>query len=55
MVDLTFVSRAKNFIPLSLLRTIAGAQLSSIPEDIAYLGEDGVEAIKSISIGTPVA
>ena len=55
MVDLTFVSRANNFVPLSLLRTIAGAQLSAIPEDIAYLGEDGYEAIKGISIGTPVA
>ena len=55
MVDITFVSRAKNFVPLSLLHTIAGAQLSAIPEDIAYLGEDGYEAIEGISIGTPVA
>lgn len=54
MVDLTFVSRAKNFVPLSLLRTVAGAQLPAIPENIAYLGEGGVEAIKGISTRTPV-
>jgi len=52
MVDLTFASRAKNFVPLSLLRTIAGAQLSAIPEDIVYLGEDGVKAIKGMVLVT---
>ncbi|KJA29599.1 hypothetical protein HYPSUDRAFT_223728 [Hypholoma sublateritium FD-334 SS-4] len=52
MVDLTFVSSAKNFVPLSLLRTIAGTQLSAIPENIAYLGENGVQAIKGMDLVT---
>lgn len=48
MVELTFTARAKNFVPLSLLRTIAGAQLPDIPAEVAYLGEDGVKSIKGV-------
>ncbi|KAF9480198.1 DUF55-domain-containing protein [Pholiota conissans] len=54
MVDLTFTARAKNFVPLSLLRTIADTQPSSIPEDSewAYIGAEGVKAIKSMDLVT---
>ncbi|KAF8958522.1 PUA-like domain-containing protein [Flammula alnicola] len=50
MVDLTFKSRAPNFVPLVLLRTIASLSPSHIPSEIAYLGEDGVNAIKGMDL-----
>ena len=46
MVDATFVRRATHFVPLSLLRTIAAAV--EAPESVAYIGEDGVKAIKGL-------
>ena len=46
MVEVTFKSRAKNFVPLSLLRRIAASSSSDVPEDVSYIGEDGVKAIK---------
>ena len=47
MVDVTFVSRAAHFIPLSLLRNIATS--SSVPEEVAYIGAEGAQAIKGAS------
>ncbi|KAF8180156.1 DUF55-domain-containing protein [Pholiota molesta] len=52
MVDLTFSARAKNFVPLSLLRMIADTQPSGIPEEIAYIGRAGVQAIKNMDLVT---
>ena len=45
MVDLTFVSRAEHFIPLTLLRYIS--ETSELPPQIAYIGEPGFAAVKS--------
>ncbi|KAL0576954.1 hypothetical protein V5O48_005025 [Marasmius crinis-equi] len=53
MVDLTFSSRANHFVPLSLLRFIANyGSGSSLPEQIAYIGDDGVTAIKTMDLVT---
>ncbi|KAG7097524.1 hypothetical protein E1B28_004867 [Marasmius oreades] len=53
MVDLTFKSRADHFIPLSLLRFISNcSSASDIPEKVAYIGEEGVRAIKSMDLVT---
>ena len=46
MVDLTFTSRAIHFIPLALLRYIADLSPQQLPEEIAYLGDHGIKAIK---------
>jgi len=49
MVDVIFKTRAKHFVPLSLMKRIAG--LAAEPsEDVAYIGEDGVEAIKNMTL-----
>ena len=49
MVDVIFKTRAKHFVPLSLMKRIAG--LAAEPsEDVAYIGEDGVEAIKNMAL-----
>ncbi|KAF9527968.1 PUA-like domain-containing protein [Crepidotus variabilis] len=50
MVDLTFSSRAQNFIPLALLRLIADRPNSDLPEEISYIGEKGASAIKSMDL-----
>lgn len=50
MVDLTFVSRAENFIPLAVLRNIAALKSDTPPEGVEYLGVEGVRAIKSTYI-----
>lgn len=47
MVDLKFTARASHFIPLALLRYIAGKSADDPPEEIKYIGEYGVKAIKS--------
>ncbi|KIM35155.1 hypothetical protein M413DRAFT_449863 [Hebeloma cylindrosporum] len=52
MVDLTFVSRAKNFVPLALLRKISTLPVSDIPEEISYVGETGTTALKSMDLVT---
>ncbi|ESK94117.1 thymocyte nuclear protein 1 isoform 1 [Moniliophthora roreri MCA 2997] len=53
MVDLTFSSRAANFIPLSLLRLVASySSGSDLPESLAYIGEDGARAIKNMDLVT---
>lgn len=46
MVDLTFAARAKHFVPLSLLRFIADVGSAALPEALAYIGDDGMRAIK---------
>lgn len=46
MVDLTFTSRAKHFIPLALLRYISDLNPQVLPEELAYLGDHGIKAIK---------
>ncbi|KAI1795070.1 PUA-like domain-containing protein [Ganoderma leucocontextum] len=45
MVEVTFESRVQHFLPLSLLRNIASS--SELPEEVAYIGEDGARAIKA--------
>ncbi|KAI0355407.1 DUF55-domain-containing protein, partial [Trametes cingulata] len=50
MVDLTFVRRAPHFVPLSLLRNIAAS--SEVPEEVSYIGEEGVSAIKGMALVT---
>jgi len=50
MVDLTFGSRAKHFVPLKLLRFIVDAPSASPPAGLEYLGDDGVAAIKSMDL-----
>lgn len=52
MVDLTFSSRAKNFVPLALLKFIADLPSNSAPDEINYLGEGGVKAIKGMDLVT---
>lgn len=44
MVEVTITSRAKNFIPLALLRHIAAS--SEAPHEVNYIGIEGVTAIK---------
>lgn len=48
MIDATFISRAAHFVPLSLLRHIADSASPDPPEEIAYIGTDGVKAIKGM-------
>ena len=48
MVDLSFSSQAKNFVPLSLLRFLADTSLANIPEALAYIGETGLNAVKGL-------
>ncbi|KAJ7512740.1 DUF55-domain-containing protein [Mycena galericulata] len=52
MVDLTFGSRAKHFVPLALLRFIADASSASPPAGLEYLGDEGVAAIKGMDLVT---
>lgn len=48
MVDAKFVSRARHFVPLSLLRHLADLPSANPPEAVSYVGEDGINAIKGI-------
>ncbi|KAF7432796.1 hypothetical protein PC9H_004739 [Pleurotus ostreatus] len=52
MVDLTFVERAKNFIPLALLRYIGDIPSTTPPPELEYVGEDGISAIKGMDLVT---
>ncbi|KAJ7892846.1 PUA-like domain-containing protein [Mycena olivaceomarginata] len=52
MVDLTFESRAQNFVPLTLLRFIADSSSASPPTGFEYLGDAGVSAIKGMDLVT---
>jgi hypothetical protein len=49
MIDATFTSHAQYFVPLSLLRRIAESANSDPPNEIVYIGTDGVKAIKGTS------
>ena len=55
MVDLTFTSRAKHFIPLALLRYISdlNSQVLLLKE-LAYLGDHGIKAIKGTLVVSDV-
>ena len=46
MVDLTFTSRAKHFVPLALLRYISDLNPQVLPEELAYLDDHSIKAIK---------
>lgn len=46
MVDLTFVERAKHFMPLALLRYIADIPSTTPPPELEYIREDSISAIK---------
>jgi len=48
MVDLTFSSRTKNFIPLAILRFLSSTALEDLPQELKYIGEHGLKAIKGI-------
>ncbi len=49
MVDLTFKSRAKHLVPLTLLKRIAESPPDQAPEDISYIGVQGCKAIRGTS------
>lgn len=44
MVDVSFVSRAAHLVPLSLFKHIAAS--SAVPEEVVYIDEEGLKAIK---------
>lgn len=44
MVEVTLSSRAKNFVPLALMRLIAAS--TDAPNEVSYIGGEGVQAIK---------
>ena len=46
MVDLTFKSRAKHFVPLALLKRIVEFPSDQVPEDVSYIGLEGCKAIQ---------
>lgn len=48
MVDAKFVSRARHFVPLSLLRYLANLPSAKPPEAVGYIGEDGINTIRGI-------
>ncbi|PIL37542.1 hypothetical protein GSI_01236 [Ganoderma sinense ZZ0214-1] len=50
MVEVAFGSRVQHFVPLALLRNIASS--SELPEEVAYIGEDGAKAIKAMALVT---
>ncbi|KAI0686781.1 PUA-like domain-containing protein [Cytidiella melzeri] len=50
MVEVTFHSRAANFVPLSLLRRIAASPGPDAPSDVEYIGNDGLKAIKDMAL-----
>ncbi|KAF9450144.1 DUF55-domain-containing protein [Macrolepiota fuliginosa MF-IS2] len=52
MVDLMFAARVKHFIPLALLRYIADLATNEPPEELEYIGQDGVKAIKTMNLVT---
>ncbi|KAG1768647.1 DUF55-domain-containing protein [Suillus occidentalis] len=52
MIDATFLSRAQYFVPLSLLRHIADSAESDPPDEFAYIGTDGMKAVKAMPLVT---
>ncbi|KAJ3788920.1 DUF55-domain-containing protein [Lentinula aff. detonsa] len=49
MVDLTFKSRAKHFISLTLLKYIS-EHVDDLPEELEYIGSEGANAIKGMDL-----
>jgi hypothetical protein len=49
MVDVTFTSRATHFVPLALLKHIAGGSFSEPPAELQYMDEDGIKAVRGTS------
>ncbi|KAJ3798955.1 DUF55-domain-containing protein [Lentinula aff. detonsa] len=49
MVDLTFKSRAKHFISLTLLKYIS-EHVDDLPEELEYIGSEGAKAIKGMDL-----
>ncbi|THH31930.1 hypothetical protein EUX98_g2283 [Antrodiella citrinella] len=52
MVDVTFESRLAHFIPLSLLKSVAGSSKNDPDEGLSYIGNQGVKAIKTMPLVT---
>lgn len=52
MIDATFLSRAQYFVPLSLLRHIADSAESDPPDEFAYIGMNGMKAVKAMPLVT---
>ncbi|KAF8450667.1 DUF55-domain-containing protein [Boletus edulis BED1] len=52
MVDVKFISRARNFVPLSLLRHLADLSSAIPPEALGYVGQDGINEIKAMPLIT---
>ncbi|KAL5507807.1 hypothetical protein ACEPAH_5425 [Sanghuangporus vaninii] len=50
MVDVAFKSRAARHIPLSLFKRIANSPTDDPPTDVAYIGSEGVRAIKEMAL-----
>ncbi|KAL5529979.1 PSY2_1 [Sanghuangporus sanghuang] len=50
MVDVTFKSRAAHHVPLSLFKWIANSHTDDPPTDVAYIGSEGVRAIKEMAL-----
>ncbi|KAI5987771.1 DUF55-domain-containing protein [Pisolithus marmoratus] len=50
MVDVKFVFRAPHFVSLSLLRRIAAVSSHDTLEAVAYVGSDGLKAIKEMAL-----
>lgn len=50
MVDLKFTGRAPNLVSLSVLRYVSTLTSNVHPEEIAYIGSDGVKVIKGLSV-----
>lgn len=50
MVDVKFVFRAPHFVSLSLLRRIADVSSHDALEALAYVGSDGLKAIKEMAL-----
>ncbi|KZP02340.1 hypothetical protein FIBSPDRAFT_880427, partial [Athelia psychrophila] len=48
MVEVTLSSRAKNFVPLALMRLIAAS--TDAPNEVSYIGGEGVQAIKAMAL-----
>lgn len=46
MVDVTFISRAKHFVPLALLRHLANSSSTEPPTELEYIGSTGLGSIK---------
>ncbi|KAF8345603.1 PUA-like domain-containing protein [Amanita rubescens] len=52
MIDLTFKSRTKHLVPLTLLKKIAESPPDQVPEDISYIGAQGCKAIREMDLVT---